>query len=134
MQKKTTKKAPAKKAVTKKTTAKSAAKPVQVKMVKDKLTKSQLFNVISEQTCLPRKDVVNVFVALENTIEASVKKGAVGEFTLPGLAKIVTIRKKATKERKGISPFTGEPTVFKAKPARTVVKVRPLKKLKDLVA
>jgi nucleoid DNA-binding protein len=42
--------------------------------------------------------------------------------------------KPATKERQGTNPFTGEPTTFKAKPARNVVKVRPLKRLKDMVA
>jgi nucleoid DNA-binding protein len=51
---------------------------------------------------------------------------------MPGLFKIQTVRKPATKARKGINPFTGEETVFKAKPARTVVKIRPLKKLKEM--
>ena len=67
-------------------------------------------------------------------IERHVKKRAPGQFTLPGLMKIEVKRKPATKARKGINPFTGEPTIFKAKPARNVVKVRPLKKLKDMVA
>jgi nucleoid DNA-binding protein len=52
---------------------------------------------------------------------------------LPGLAKIKVIRKPATKERKGINPFTGEEAVFKAKPARNVIKIQPLKALKDMV-
>ena len=56
-----------------------------------------------------------------------------GIFTIPGLCKIVVQRKPATKERQGINPFTGEKTTFKAKPARNVVKVRPLKTLKDMV-
>ena len=59
---------------------------------------------------------------------------ATGQFILPGLMKIEVKRKPATKARKGINPFTGEETMFKAKPARNVVKVRPLKKLKDMVA
>jgi nucleoid DNA-binding protein len=42
------------------------------------------------------------------------------------------VKKPATKARKGINPFTGEETVFKAKPASTTVKVRPLKKLKEM--
>jgi nucleoid DNA-binding protein len=46
----------------------------------------------------------------------------------------VTQKKPATKARKGINPFTGEATTFAAKPARTMVKVRPLKKLKDMTA
>ncbi len=52
---------------------------------------------------------------------------------MPGLFKIQTTRKPATKARKGINPFTKEETIFKAKPARTVIKIRPLKKMKDMV-
>ena len=54
-------------------------------------------------------------------------------FNVPGLMKIKVVRKPATKARKGINPFTGEETMFKAKPARNVVKVTPLKALKDMV-
>jgi hypothetical protein len=43
----------------------------------------------------------------------------------------VVIKKPAPKERKGINPFTKEPTVFKAKPARKVLKARPVKAAKD---
>ena len=56
-----------------------------------------------------------------------------GGFTLPGLAKMKVVKKAATKARKGINPFTKEPTIFKAKPARKLVKIRPLKALKDAV-
>ena len=54
-----------------------------------------------------------------------------GAFLVPGLAKFVVIKKPATKARKGINPFTKEPTVFKAKPARKMIKVRPVKAAKD---
>lgn len=52
---------------------------------------------------------------------------------MPGLLKIKVVKKPATKARKGINPFNGEETVFKAKPAHKVVKVLPLKGLKDMV-
>ena len=68
----------------------------------------------------------------DGCIEGHIKKRAVGEFVLPALLKIATVRKPATKARKGINPFTKEEVMFKAKPATTVVKVRPLKKLKDM--
>jgi nucleoid DNA-binding protein len=67
-------------------------------------------------------------------IERSIKKRSVGEFTLPGMLKITTVSKPAKKARKGINPFTGEETMFKAKPASIAVKVRPLKKLKEFAA
>ena len=72
--------------------------------------------------------------SLGDTIHAHIKKGAAGTLSILGLMKIKTVHKPATRARKGINPFTGEPAVFKAKPARTVVKVMPLKKLKDMAA
>jgi len=56
-----------------------------------------------------------------------------GTFVLPGFAKFVVIKKPATKARKGINPFTKEPTIFKAKPARKLIKARPVKAIKDAV-
>ena len=65
-------------------------------------------------------------------IERHIKKRAVGEFALPGLLKIKTVKKPAKKARKGVNPFTGEATTFKARPASTGVKVTALKRLKDM--
>jgi nucleoid DNA-binding protein len=96
-------------------------------------TKSEIFNSIAEATGLNKKQVASVFEALGGEIEKALGKRGPGTFTIPGLAKIVVQRKPATKARKGINPFTGEETVFAAKPARNVVKVRPLKALKDMV-
>ena len=100
--------------------------------VKDKYSKTQILDHIAENTDLTRKQVGAVLEELGNVIEAHIKKRSVGEFVMPGLFKIVTVRKPATKARKGVNPFTGEEMMFKAKPATTVVKVRPLKKLKDM--
>ena len=46
---------------------------------------------------------------------------------------VKVVRKEAQPEREGKHPFTGEMTVFKAKPAKNLVKVTALKKLKDAV-
>jgi nucleoid DNA-binding protein len=101
--------------------------------VKDKSSKTQILDLIATNTGLSRKQVGSVVESLTEVIEAHVKKNAVGEFVLPGLLKISTVRKPAVKARKGINPFTKEEVMFKAKPATTVVKIRPLKKLKDMV-
>ena len=101
--------------------------------IKTKLSKTQILEQIAETTGLSRKQVAAVLDSLTDVIEAHVKKNAVGEFVLPGLLKISTVRKPAVKARKGINPFTKEEVMFKAKPASTAVKVRPLKKLKDMV-
>jgi nucleoid DNA-binding protein len=120
-----------KKAAKKKVAAAPAAKPVA--RAKKAYTKTEILTTIADRTGVAKKDVGAVLDGLGEVIEAHIKKGAVGQFNLPGLLKVKTIRKKATKARKGINPFTGEETVFKAKPARTVVKVLPLKKMKDMV-
>jgi len=127
--KKASKSAPAKKASAKKETA---AKKVTA--TKTAMSKAAVMDEIASNTGLNKKQVSSVFGELSTIIERHIKKGAVGQFALPGLMKIEVKRKPATKARKGINPFTGQETVFKAKPARNVVKIRPLKKLKDMVA
>ena len=96
-------------------------------------TKSEILARISEQTELPRKQVAAVFEALSGEIKNALGKKGPGLFVVPGLMKLTLVVKPATKARKGINPFTKEEVMFKAKPARRVVKVRPLKNLKDMV-
>lgn len=105
----------------------------KVNAVKAPMTKSAIMDEIGQSTGLTRKQVSSVFDGLSTVMERHIKKGGVGQFTLPGIMKIEVKRKPATKARKGINPFTGEETTFKAKPARNVVRIRPLKKLKDMV-
>jgi nucleoid DNA-binding protein len=128
------KKAPAKKAPAKKTAAKAAPAKSAKKTpaVKERYSKTQILNQIAENTELSKKQVQSVLDELNDIIEAHIKKRAVGEFVLPGLLKIVTVKKPARKARKGINPFTSEETTFAAKPASTAVKIRPLKKLKEM--
>lgn len=124
-----------KKRSAKKTTAKkAAASEKRVKAVKDPMTKTQVTDSIAQDTGLSRKEVSSVLQSLGDTIHAHIKKGGAGTLSILGLMKIKTVHKPATRARKGVNPFTGEPTVFKAKPARTVVKIMPLKKLKDMAA
>ena len=95
-------------------------------------TKSEILSSIAAATQLSRKQVASVFDALSDQIKAAVGKKGPGVFALPGLLKIRVIHKPATPERKGINPFTKQEQIFKAKPARRVIKVRPLKALKDM--
>ncbi len=83
--------------------------------------------------CLERLDLDYVSGGLDTLIGKGLGKRGPGVFNVPGLMKVKVIRKPATKARKGINPFTKEETVFKAKPARNVVKIQPLKALKDMV-
>jgi len=128
------KKAVAKKAPAKKAAAKKAAPAPKATAIKTKMTKSQILASISETTGLNKKHVSSVVAAMDSLIERSIKKRSIGEFTIPGMMKITTVKKPAKKARKGINPFTGEATTFKAKPASIAVKVRPLKKMKEFAA
>ncbi len=128
----TVRKTAAKKATSTKKAA-TTAKKMKTTAVRSAYNKSQLLNELADTTELSRKQVAEVFEALGNTIQRHLKKGGVGEFTIPGISKFKVTRKPATKARKGINPFTGEMITFKAKPARNVVKIRPLKKLKEMV-
>ena len=88
------------------------------------MTKSEIVSGIADATGLAKKAA---------QIKKSLGRSGAGAYTVPGLMKLVVQRKPATKARPGINPFTGEETMFKAKPARNVVKIRPLKNLKDMV-
>jgi len=128
--------ATAKKKVTKRKVAKKAAPEKKVKAIKAAYTKSALYAHISEDTGLARKDVAKVFDSLGDVIEGHIKSRGAGEFKVPGLLKIKVNKKPATKARKNVpNPFRpGELMDVAAKPARKVVKVLPLKALKDMAA
>jgi DNA-binding protein HU-beta len=97
-------------------------------------TKSELIQAITELHSgkLTRKDVKAVLESLASVGYKELKKS--GEFVVPGFAKLVVVKKPATKAREGINPFTKEPMTFKAKPARKVLKARPVKAAKDCLA
>ncbi len=136
VRKKAAKKRVAKKKVAKRRVTKKAAPKKAVKAISTGYTKSQLYAHIAEDTGLARKDVANVFESLAGVIEGHVKNRGAGAFTLPGLLKVKINKKPATKARKNVpNPFRpGEFMDIKAKPARKVVKVLPLKALKDMAA
>lgn len=100
---------------------------------KKPLTKTELLAELAERTELSKKEVAAVFEELGDVIGRELGKKGPGAVNIPGLMKIKVQRKPATKARKGINPFTKEETMFKAKPARNVVKIQPLKGLKDMV-
>ncbi len=131
------KKAPAKKVAAKPVAKKAAAPKVAAKPagpVKSRYNKSQIVQEIADFTAVARKEVGKVLEHLEDIIARHISPKGPGEFVLPGILKINAIKKPAKKARKGINPFTGEEVMFKAKPASTAVKVRPLKKLKEMAA
>ncbi len=138
------KKAPAKKAVAKKkvvakkkAAAKKAVAPERkLTAIKERYTKTQVLNELAENTELSKKQVIAVLDELAVLIERHIKPRSCGEFTLPGLLKVKTIKKPARKARKNVpNPFKpGELMNVAAKPASTKVKVLPLTKLKGMAS
>ena len=137
-----TKKAPAKKAAAKKKAPakkKSAAKKKAAPDAKAKsaiaakMTKTAILTEIAEKTALNRKQVAAVFDELEVLIERHIMKRGAGEFTLPGLLKIRSVKRPATKKRMGRNPATGEEIVIGPKPASIRVRATALKRLKEMV-
>jgi nucleoid DNA-binding protein len=117
----------------KKQTGKQLEKAVEAKKmkpVKTKLSKSQMFEALAEDSGVTKSEVKKVWGSLERLIEASIGERGYGQFTLPGLMKVTTVRRPAIKARRGINPFTKEEIWFKAKPASTGVRIRALKKMK----
>ena len=134
-------KAPAKKKATAKTPAKRKAAPKakatapkkSAPAITAKMTKTAMLNELAENTGLNRKQVTSVLEELEVLIERHIKKRGVGEFTLPGLLKIRSVKRPATKKRMGRNPATGEEIVIAPKPASIRVRVTALKRLKEMV-
>ena len=115
----------------KKVAAKPAAK-TNLSAAKKTRTKSEIVSVLADQAGVTKKDVGTVLDTLQRMIGLDIGKAGPGVFNLPGLMKITVKKKPATKARKGVNPFTGEEMTFAAKPARNVVRIRPLKALKDM--
>jgi len=108
-------------------------KPLKVGASAKPRSKSEVFGTIAQHAGIHRRDVAAVFHALAGMIKADLSKAGPGIFNVPSMMRITLKRKPATKARMGINPFTKEQVMFKAKPARNVVRVRPLKALKDMV-
>jgi nucleoid DNA-binding protein len=108
-------------------------KPVKVAASKRPRSKSDVYSTVAQHVGIHRRDVAAVFHTLASMIKADLSKGGPGTFNVPSMMRITLKRKPATKARMGINPFTKEQVMFKAKPARNVVRVRPLKALKDMV-
>ncbi|OGT55800.1 MAG: hypothetical protein A3F43_06130 [Gammaproteobacteria bacterium RIFCSPHIGHO2_12_FULL_42_10] len=100
--------------------------------IKDPLSKSNMIKAITDSTALAKKDVILILDTFTQVIKKHIQIGGPGTFVLPGLLKINVIKKPARAARKGINPFTGEEIMIKARPAYKTVKIKPLKKLKEM--
>ena len=101
--------------------------------IKKPFTKSQTIEQIAVSTGVTKKEVSNMLDVLVDLMEAHLNKKGPGEMNFAGILKFKVVNKPATKARQGTNPFTGLPMTFSAKPARNIIKIRALKKLKEAV-
>ncbi|MCF8083507.1 MAG: HU family DNA-binding protein [Deltaproteobacteria bacterium] len=121
------------KTTTKGTPAKTTGAARKMTAIQKPMTKSAMIEEIAQNTGLNKTEVSSVFDELAVLIERHVKKRSTGQFTLPGLMKVEVKKKPASKAREGINPRTGEKITIPAKPARRAVRIKPLKKLKEMI-
>jgi nucleoid DNA-binding protein len=98
------------------------------------MTKTELFEALASGSDLTKKQIAQVLDVLGEVIGKQLGKKGDGIFILPGLLKIARVSKPARKAGTKPNPFKpGEMMKVKARAAYNVVKVRPLKKLKEMV-
>lgn len=102
-------------------------------MPKTRMSKSQFVASLAEQSGLDKKQAASALDTMNTMVAQQLGKHGPGEILIPGLLKLSIVEKPATPKHEGINPFTKEPMTFKAKAARKVIKVRPLKALKDAI-
>ncbi len=98
-----------------------------------KMSKTEFLTMLAEKSGITKKQAAAALKSMNEMVVSQLGKHGPGEILIPGLMKLNVVVKPATPEREGINPFTKEPTIFKAKPARKVVKARPVKALKDAI-
>jgi nucleoid DNA-binding protein len=97
------------------------------------MSKSQFVTTLAEKSGINKKQASSVLDTINAIVAQQLGKGGPGEILIPGLLKLVIVNKPATNQHEGVNPFTKEPMTYKAKAARKVIKVRPLKALKDAI-
>jgi len=112
--------------------SKSQSPTLQLKAIPNKQSKVQILKSIADHAGLTLKQVRTVFTTAGHIAKCHIIKNGSGEFSIPEMAiKVVRKTKPATKKRQGRNPMTGETITIAAKPKRDVIKVRPLKSLKE---
>lgn len=98
-----------------------------------RLSKSQFVTTLADKSGLNKKQATSALDTINAMVAQQLGKRGPGEVLIPGLLKLNVVAKPATRQHKGINPFTKEPMTYKAKAARKVIKIRALKALKDAV-
>jgi nucleoid DNA-binding protein len=103
-------------------------------MPNNRMTKTQFVITLAEQSGLDNKQAASALDTINAIVAQQLGKQGPGEVLIPGLLKLNVVDKPATPQHQGINPFTREPMTYKARAAQKVIRVRPLKSLKDAVS
>jgi DNA-binding protein HU-beta len=98
-----------------------------------RLSKSQFVDALAEKSGLTKKQAASALDTINAIVMQQLGQGGPGEVLLPGLLRLRVVKKPASPKHEGINPFTKEPMTYEAKPARKVIRARPLKALNDAV-
>jgi nucleoid DNA-binding protein len=102
-------------------------------MPNKRMSKSQFITTLAEKSGLSKKQASSALDTINAMVAQQLSKQGPGEVLIPGLLKLIIVDKPATRKHEGVNPFTNEPMTYKAKAARKIIKVRPLKALKDAI-
>ena len=102
-------------------------------MPNKRMNKSQFVTILAEKSGLNKKQASSALDTISSMVAQQLSKQGPGEVLIPGLLKLSIVDKPATRQHEGVNPFTKEPMIYKAKAARKVIRVRPLKALKDAI-
>ena len=98
-----------------------------------RMSKSQFLAVLAEKSGLDESQATAALDTINAMVTQQLSKQGPGEILIPGLLKLSVVEKPATGQREGIHPLTREPMTYKARAARKVIRVRPLKSLMDAI-
>jgi len=102
-------------------------------MPNKRMSKSEFVTTLAEKSGLNKQQVSSALDGINAIVTEQLGKRGPGEVLIPGLLSLNVVDRPATLQHEGVNPFTKEPMIYKAKPARRVIKVKPLKALKDAV-
>lgn len=102
-------------------------------MTNKRMSKTQFVATLAEKSGLNRKQAISALDTINAMVAQQLGKRGPGEILIPGLLKLNIVDRPATPQHEGINPFTKEPMTYKARAARKVIKVHPLKALKDAI-
>jgi DNA-binding protein HU-beta len=99
----------------------------------NRMSKIQFVTTMAEKSGLTKKQAMAALDTISAMVVEQLGKQGPGEVLIPGLLLMNVVDRPAEPEHEGINPFTKKLMTYKEKAARKVIRVRPLKSLKEAV-